>query len=107
MISGLGALSRLGATATSLPEFPMAPPAPAVKPEAAQNGFGALLSSLAGSAVDTLKAGEAAALQGMQGAMPVQQVVEQVMAAERTLQAGIAIRDKLTSAFLDISRMQI
>lgn len=72
-----------------------------------QADFGSVLGDLAASAVDRLKHGEAAAIAGIQGTMPVQQVVEQVMEAERTLQASLAIRDKLVSSFLEISRMQI
>lgn len=101
MITGIGATTRI------LPEFAMAAPAAAKQPMTDGGDFGSLLSSLAGSGLDTLKQGEAAALQGVQGTMPVQQVVDQVLAAERTLQAGLAIRDKLVTAFLDISRMQI
>jgi flagellar hook-basal body complex protein FliE len=82
-------------------------PGTSAAPEAAGQDFGSVLKSLVGGAVDTLKQGEAAAIQGIQGTMPVQQVVDQVMAAERTLQASLAIRDKLVSSFLEISRMQI
>jgi len=69
--------------------------------------FSTMLGELAGHAVSAIRQGEAAGLAGIQGQMPLQQVVDQVMEAERTLQASIAIRDKLVSAFLDISRMQI
>jgi flagellar hook-basal body complex protein FliE len=34
-------------------------------------------------------------------------VVEAVMAAEQTLQTSVAIRDKVVSAYLEISRMSI
>ena len=37
----------------------------------------------------------------------MQQVVEAVMSAEQTLQAAIAIRDKVVTAYLEISRMAI
>ncbi len=59
------------------------------------------------SAIDTLKAGEAAAIAGMQGKASVQQVVEAVMSAEQTLQSAIAVRDKVVAAYLELSRMQI
>lgn len=103
MIHALGSMS----VPARLPDFPMASAGPAARPQAAAGDFGATLAQFGATALDTLKQGEAAALQGVQGAMPVQQVVDQVLAAERTLQAGLAIRDKLVSAFLDISRMQI
>ena len=47
--------------------------------------------------METLRAGEAAALAGMQGKASVQQVVEAVMSAEQTLQTAIAIRDKVVA----------
>ena len=100
-------ITSIAPAGRALPDFAMAAPAGPAKPAAAGGDFGSLLSSLGGAALDTLKQGEAAALQGMQGTMPVQQVVDQVLTAERTLQAGLAIRDKLVTAFLDISRMQI
>ncbi len=69
--------------------------------------FGAFLTQLAGNTVDALKAGEAAALAGVTGQLPTQKVVEAVMTAEQTLQTAIAIRDKVVTAFLEVSRMQI
>jgi flagellar hook-basal body complex protein FliE len=69
--------------------------------------FGSFLTQLAGNTVDALKAGEAAALGGVTGQVSTQKVVEAVMTAEQTLQTAIAIRDKVVTAFLEISRMQI
>lgn len=103
MIAPLGSSSIV----SRLPEFPMAAPTGQAGTAPPGTSFSAMLSSLAGSAIDTLKQGEAAALQGMQGTLPVQQVVDKVLSAERTLQTGLAIRDKLVGAFLEISRMQI
>jgi flagellar hook-basal body complex protein FliE len=37
----------------------------------------------------------------------VQQVAEQVMSAEQTLQSAIVVRDKVVAAYLELSRMQI
>jgi flagellar hook-basal body complex protein FliE len=56
---------------------------------------------------DILKEGEAAAIKGVTGELPLQQAVEKVLEAERSLQAAIAVRDKIVSAYLEISRMQI
>jgi flagellar hook-basal body complex protein FliE len=83
---------------------------PAVKPPAqagAGADFGAVLRELTVNTVDALKAGEAAAIQGIEGKMPVQKVVEAVMEAEKTFQTAVAIRDKIVNAYLEISRMQI
>lgn len=69
--------------------------------------FAGLLSSLAGNVTATVQQGEAAAIAGVQGGLPLQTVVEKVMAAERTLQAAMAVRDKTVAAYQEISRMQI
>jgi flagellar hook-basal body complex protein FliE len=55
----------------------------------------------------TVRAGESAAVAGVKGDMPLQQVVETVMQAERTLTTAISIRDKIVSAYLETTRMQI
>ena len=92
-----------------LPGLRMAPSVEsALKPvTASANDFGSVLKSLTIDAMQTLREGEAAAIAGVQGSMPLQTVVEHVMAAERTLQAGIAVRDKFVSSYLEITRMQI
>ena len=69
--------------------------------------FSTVFASLASDAVGSVKAGEDAAISGMQGKMPVQQVVEAVMSAEQTLQTAIAVRDKVVAAYQEISRMAI
>jgi flagellar hook-basal body complex protein FliE len=69
--------------------------------------FAAVLGQMAMDAIGTVKTGEATAVAGVQGKATVQQVVESVMAAEQTLQASVAIRDKVVSAYLEISRMSI
>ena len=69
--------------------------------------FGAALAEAAMNAANVLKAGEAASIAGIRGQASVQQVVEAVMSAEQTLQSSIAIRDKVVSVYLEISRMQI
>jgi flagellar hook-basal body complex protein FliE len=69
--------------------------------------FGQLLDQLTTGVVDTLKSSEATSIAGVQGKASVQQVVDQVMAAERALQTSIAIRDRAVSAYQEISRMAI
>jgi flagellar hook-basal body complex protein FliE len=67
--------------------------------------FGSVLADVASQGMQTMRTGEATAISGMQGKASVQQVVEAVMSAEQTLQAAIAIRDKVVSAYQEISRM--
>lgn len=69
--------------------------------------FGAMLSDLASQSVAAIKQGETTAIAGMQGKASVQQVVMDVMAAEQALNTGIAVRDKVVSAYLELTRMQI
>ncbi|WP_201829845.1 flagellar hook-basal body complex protein FliE [Microvirga zambiensis] len=69
--------------------------------------FGDVMSQVATNAIDTMKAGEAASISGVQGKASVQQVVEAVMSAEQTLQTAIAIRDKVVAAYQEIARMAI
>lgn len=69
--------------------------------------FGDLLAQAASEARGTLKTGEAAAISGLQGKISTQSVVEAVISAEQTLQAAIAIRDKVVGAYQEIVRMAI
>ncbi|AWM88963.1 flagellar hook-basal body complex protein FliE [Microvirga sp. 17 mud 1-3] len=69
--------------------------------------FGDIMVQVASNAAQTLRAGESAAIAGIQGKASVQQVVEAVMSAEQALQTAIAIRDKVVAAYQEISRMAI
>ncbi|MBZ6078563.1 flagellar hook-basal body complex protein FliE [Microvirga puerhi] len=69
--------------------------------------FGDIMVQVAANAAQTLRAGESAAIAGVQGKASVQQVVEAVMSAEQALQTAIAIRDKVVAAYQEISRMAI
>lgn len=82
--------------------------APVAAPAASQQtSFGEVMAQLASSGIENLKAGEAASISGMQGKASVQQVVQSVMSAEQSLQIAIAVRDKVVSAYQEISRMTI
>lgn len=93
-----------------LPELALRPaqpgPAAGVSQQPGQD-FAAVLGRLARDVAGTVQEGEAAAVAGIQGNLPLQAVVDRVMAAERTLQAALAVRDKTVSAYQEISRMQI
>lgn len=84
-------------------------PAAQTSPVPQQSGsdFASMLGRLAADSASTLRQGEAAALSGITGSLPLQTVVDRVMTAERTLQTAIAVRDKVVSAYLEVSRMQI
>jgi flagellar hook-basal body complex protein FliE len=69
--------------------------------------FKSFLGSMASDVVGALRTGESTAIAGIQGKAGVQQVVETVMQAEQHLQVALAVRDKVVSAYLEISRMPI
>ena len=75
--------------------------------ETAGASFGSMLSSLAANAVQSIKDSEKTSIDALQGNASVQDVVMKTLAAEQNLQAAIAVRDKLLSAFNEITHMQI
>ncbi|MDE3175871.1 MAG: flagellar hook-basal body complex protein FliE [Pseudomonadota bacterium] len=98
-VTALSSVGGLGATARSTQ----------VAPSAAASGpsFTEMLGQVIAGGVNTIQAGESAAIQGLSGAAPAFKVVESVMAAQRTLQEGLSIRDKVVSAYQEIARMTI
>lgn len=103
MIDGVTALSAAKSTSQALGTSGTA----AAAGNAGVGDFGQVLSQVIGDAISTVKTGEATAIQGLQGSTPAFKVVEAVMAAQRTLQSALAIRDKAVSAYQEISRMAI
>jgi flagellar hook-basal body complex protein FliE len=70
-------------------------------------GFVELLSKTGSEAIQTLKSAEGLSIQALAGHADVREVASAVMAAEQTLQLSMSIRDKIVSAYLELSRMQI
>lgn len=54
-----------------------------------------------------LRQAETTSIGGVNGTVAMQDVVERVMSAEQSLHAVIAVRDKVISAYQEISRMAI
>jgi flagellar hook-basal body complex protein FliE len=100
IIEGLSALGLLSPGSSVQALAPSAAPSKG-------GSFEDALGQAIGSAVDTLKAGEAFAIQGVEGAVPPMKVVESVMDAQRSLQSVLAIRDKIVSAYQEVARMAI
>lgn len=69
--------------------------------------FAEALGQAASKTVGTLENAERMSLQALKGDADTRQVVDAVMSAEQALQAAVAIRDKIVSAYLDVSRMSI
>jgi flagellar hook-basal body complex protein FliE len=76
-------------------------------PVDAANSFGSMLEQVSSDAISKLKTGEAAAISGMEGKTPVQQVVQSVLDAQQALQTAVAVRDKVVSAYQEVTRMAI
>ncbi|MEJ6782418.1 flagellar hook-basal body complex protein FliE [Aminobacter sp. Piv2-1] len=102
----IGTISPLGPQALSKPT--------SIVPEAAQAATGGVASSFAAALADaatqtaaTLRQAEQMSIAGMQGHADTREVVDAVMTAEQSLQAAIAIRDKIVTAYLEVSRMGI
>lgn len=74
---------------------------------ATPNDFGSMISQMIAETADALHKAETNSVGAIKGQMPIQDVVESVMAAEQMLQAAIAVRDKVTAAYLELSRMGI
>ncbi len=100
MISGLTSVeSQVRLSGPAAPQASVSP--------AAGTSFEDALSQAIGSAVGVLQAGEAVAIQGVEGGVAPMKVVESVMAAQRSLQSILAIRDKVVSAYQEIAHMAI
>ncbi|WP_173934790.1 flagellar hook-basal body complex protein FliE [Chelativorans sp. Marseille-P2723] len=101
MISGIANLPRISAIGTDpvLSEPKLAP--------TDGDAFSAMVSELAADTVSRLTKAENLSLQALQGEAETRAVVDAVMDAEQSLQAAIAIRDKIVTAYLEISRMAI
>ncbi len=69
--------------------------------------FAAVLEQTLGQAVDAGRRGELTATQAASGAAALQDVVEAVNAAELSLQAVVAVRDRLIAAYQEVMRMPI
>jgi flagellar hook-basal body complex protein FliE len=108
MIQGLAGVDKVGQVTGMLDGLAnITGPAlnrPNVAPEAT---FAAALSAASGQAISTLRNAEGLSVQALQGEADTREVVDAVMSAEQTLQAAIAIRDKIVSSYLEISRMAI
>ena len=85
-------------------------PAVSSSQTAAANGVGTFADALASAGENTinkLNTAESLAIDGIRGDAGPREVAEAVMSAEQSLQIAIAVRDKVVSAYLEISRMAI
>ena len=104
-VSARNALSRLSETVAE--KSVGSTSAPQAIPTTPGASFGEVLSQMTDSVGQKLQAAEANSIQGIKGDAPLRDVVSSVMEAEQSLQASIAIRDKIVQAYLEISRMPV
>jgi flagellar hook-basal body complex protein FliE len=69
--------------------------------------FADMLGQAASKTVNTLQNAEQVSMQALKGDADTRQVVDAVMSAQQALQTAVAIRDKVVSAYLEVSRMGI
>lgn len=69
--------------------------------------FAEAVSQAATKTVNTLQNAEQVSMQALKGDADTRQVVDAVMSAQQALQTAVAIRDKVVSAYLEVSRMGI
>lgn len=103
MITGIGALGQLS-------PFGIAEPGRTPQTSAASETgatFATALADAAARSVDRLERAEQLSVAALQGKADTREVVDAVMSAEQTMQAAVAIRDKIVTAYLEISRMPI
>ena len=69
--------------------------------------FASVLGNVSIDAMNNLKKAEVASFEGIQGKANTREVVDAVLQAEQALKTATAFRDKIVSAYLDITKMQI
>lgn len=69
--------------------------------------FSEVFGNMAVDAANSLKSAEAISFDGIAGKANTREVVDAVLQAQQSLQTAIAFRDKLVSAYLDITKMQM
>ncbi|WP_208700452.1 MULTISPECIES: flagellar hook-basal body complex protein FliE [unclassified Mesorhizobium] len=106
IVNGIGAPNLkpgLGDTATDLLQGGVAPAASGNL----GTSFAEAVSQAASKTVSTMQNAEQVSMQALKGDADTRQVVDAVMSAQQALQTAVAIRDKVVSAYLEVSRMGI
>lgn len=105
-VTALSPVSQATATTTSLDSLA---PSFSVTTETGGQDFLSVLGGMVQGVNNDLKHAEALSISALKGDkdVQVQDVVGAVMSAEQSLRMAVAVRDKIVSAYLDLSRMQI
>lgn len=81
--------------------------APVTGGQAGGASFADVMQSMGAEVVGNLRTAEVQSFKAIAGEASTREVVDALMAAEQSLQTAIAVRDKLVTAYLEITRMQI
>jgi flagellar hook-basal body complex protein FliE len=106
-------IDQISSIATALPRTEGASPAfmnvaeKTAPAGSSPDDFSGMITQMITDTAEALHKAESTSVAAIQGQASVQNVVESVMTAEQLLQAAIAVRDKVTAAYLELSRMQI
>lgn len=71
------------------------------------DGFASVLGDMISGVNHDLKQAEVMSISAVKGEAEVHEVVGALMTAEQSLRMAVAVRDKIVSAYLELSRMQI
>ncbi|CDN52601.1 Flagellar hook-basal body complex protein FliE [Neorhizobium galegae bv. officinalis bv. officinalis str. HAMBI 1141] len=69
--------------------------------------FGSVMASMATDTMNSLKGAESMSFKAIQGKANTREVVDAVLEAQQSLQTAMALRDKIVSAYLEVTKMQI
>lgn len=69
--------------------------------------FGDVLANMMRDVDSTLRSAEKLSIGALTGDVPLQKVVETVVAAEQKVQLTTSVRDKIVAAYLELTRMPI
>lgn len=106
-VSNLSMTRALGAVDTENSASSSAATMPGTAGAANGMSFASVMGNMASDAVSSLKGAESMSFAGIKGTATTREVVDSMLQAEQTLQTAIAIRDKVVSAFLEVTKMQM
>jgi len=75
--------------------------------DSAAPDFSTMVQDAAKQSINTLKEGEAASMLGVAGKLDLTQVVTAVNNAQLTLQAAVAVRDRIVQSYQTIMQMPV
>ncbi|MBX4865708.1 flagellar hook-basal body complex protein FliE [Rhizobium bangladeshense] len=106
-VSNLSMTRALGAVDTENSVSSSATTMPGTAGAASGLSFASVMGSMATDTVNSLKSAESMSFAGIKGTATTREVVDSMLQAEQALQTAIAIRDKVVTAFLEVTRMQM